>query len=71
MLRNVTQLTVQVGEKLYHLFCDHDSPIGHVKEAIFEFTKVVAEVEQKIKDAQKPAEEEQKVDEPMVQAQEV
>ena len=71
MLKNITQLTVQVGEKVYHLLCDNDSPIAHVKEAIFEFTKSVAQIEQNIKDAQQSSQEVEKVNESEVKTEEV
>jgi predicted nucleic acid-binding protein len=53
MLKNIIQLTAQVDEKLYHLLCDNDSLIEHVKEALFQLTKMVAEIEEKIKESQK------------------
>jgi hypothetical protein len=45
MLKNITQLEAKVGEKLYHLCCDQDSPIEHVKQALFQFTKYIGQVE--------------------------
>jgi len=68
MLKNVTQMTVQVGEKIFHMICDHDSPINHVKEALFQFMKIVGEAEQRAKEAQKPADEEKKDDVPEVKS---
>ncbi len=53
MLTNLVKLEVKVAEKVYHFLCDHDSPIEHVKEAIFQITKIVADVEAKILEAQK------------------
>lgn len=59
MLKNIVKLEVQIGEKLYHLFCDTDSPIAHVKEAIFQLTKIVADIEENILSAQKKEPESQ------------
>lgn len=43
----IFQLEVKVAEKNYLFICDKDSPIPEVKEAIFQLTKVVADIEQK------------------------
>ncbi len=58
-MKNITQLEVKVGEKIYHLFCDNDSPIGHVKEALFQLTKMVAKIEEDLIASQKPPEMEE------------
>jgi len=60
MLKNIVKFEVQIGEKIYHLLCDNDSPINDVKEALFQITKAVAEVEQKITALNKQAQEESK-----------
>jgi hypothetical protein len=39
----------QVGQKVYHLICDIDSPLEHVKEALFQFQKYIGMVEDQIK----------------------
>lgn len=57
MLKNVTKLEVKIDEKLYQLICDNESPIGHVKEALFQFMKIVAQVEDNIIAARKAEEE--------------
>ncbi len=45
MQKNICQLEVKIGEKVYHLLCDHDSPLAHVKEALFQFLKYIGQVE--------------------------
>ena len=67
MLKNVVKLEVKVAEKVYHLFCDNDSPIGDVKEALFQLTKDVAEIEERILLETKKIEEESKPSEIVVQ----
>ncbi len=52
MLKNITQLTVEIEGKMYHLLCDNDSPIAHVKNALFKIVQVVGEVEAKLAAAQ-------------------
>lgn len=52
MLSNISKIEIKVGEKVYQLLCDLDSPIEHVKEAIFQFGKFVGQVEDNIKIAQ-------------------
>jgi hypothetical protein len=56
MLKNITQLEVKIAEKVYQLLCDNDSPIGHVKEALFQLTKMVAKIEEDLLATQKPPE---------------
>lgn len=34
MIKNITSLQVKIGERLYKLFCDVDSPIGEVHDAL-------------------------------------
>ena len=46
MLKNIVKLEVQVAEKVYHLLCDSDSPIPHVKEALFRLNSIIAGIEQ-------------------------
>ncbi len=61
MLSNISKLQVQIENKSYQLFCDSDSPLPHVKEALFQFQKYVGQIEDKIKeseDVKKKAEEE-------------
>jgi len=45
MIKNLTQLEVKVGEKIYHFLCDQDSPLQHAKEALFQFLKYPGQVE--------------------------
>lgn len=60
MITNLVKLEVKVAEKIYHLFCDHDSPINGVKEALFQLSKLVATVEEKITEDLKKKEQETK-----------
>lgn len=59
MLKNLSKLEVQVGEKVYQLLCDMDSPLEHVKEALFQFQKYIGQIEDNVKaqQAQKEAEQ--------------
>ena len=57
MLKNITQLELKIGEKLYRLYCDIDSPLEHVKEALFQFQKYVGQVEDAVKAQQQAAQE--------------
>jgi hypothetical protein len=63
MLKNIVKLEVTVGERIYHLLCDNDSPIGEVKEALFQIAKVVGDIEAKITSV-KQEQETKQVDEP-------
>lgn len=59
MLRNVSKLEMVIGEKVYQMFCDADSPIEGVKEALFQFQKYVGQVEDAITAATAKAKKEQ------------
>lgn len=48
MMKHIVQLEVTVGEKTYRFLCDNDSPIGSVKEAVFQINNLVAKIEEKI-----------------------
>ncbi len=61
MISNITRIECKVGEKVYHLSCDMDSPVADVKEAVFQFQKYIGHIEDQIKknlEAQKAAEAE-------------
>lgn len=49
MLKNLSRLECKIGEKLYHLTCDIDSPLVDVKESLFQFLKYVGFVEDEVK----------------------
>lgn len=49
MLKNISRLECKIGEKIYHLSCDFDSPLTEVKEAIFQFSKYIGHIEDQIK----------------------
>ena len=49
MLKNLSRLECIVNEKAYHLFCDIDSPLECVKEALFQFQKYIGQVEDAVK----------------------
>ena len=63
MLKNISKLEVKIGEKLYQLLCDSDSPLEHVKECLFQFQKYIGQVEDHVKSQQQQSEEEKKVEE--------
>ena len=49
MQKNLTQLEYKIAEKVYRFICDPDSPLEHVKEALFQFAKYAGTVEDAIK----------------------
>ncbi len=59
MLKNISQLEFKINEKLYNFSCDHDSPIEHVKEALFQFQKYVGQIEDAVKSQQEKLKQEQ------------
>lgn len=57
MLKNITKLECQIGDKIYQLLCEMDSPLTHVKEALFQFQKYVGQIEDQARDSQEKVEE--------------
>jgi hypothetical protein len=55
MLKNISQLECQVGEKMYRFTCDMDSPLGDVKVAVSEFLKFIEQIEIHAKQEQEKA----------------
>jgi len=49
MLKNIARLEIIIAEKAYHLTCENDSPIEHIKEALFQFQKYIGSVEDNVK----------------------
>jgi len=56
MLKNLARLEHKVGDRVYHLLCDNDSPITEVKEAITQFLGYVVHIEKMAAESQKSAE---------------
>ena len=59
MLKNIVRIEFKILERFYHFTCDNDSPIEHIKEAIFQMQKYIGQVEDNIKSqmAEKQAEQ--------------
>jgi hypothetical protein len=78
MLKNIIRLEHSVGNKVYHFLCDNDSPLDHVKEALFQFTKYAGQIEDQMKTQQEQIkkaqeekqkqQEEQQLEHPKVEA---
>ena len=49
MLKNITRLEVNINDKSYQFHCDMDSPLGDVKEALFQYQKYIGQVEDHVK----------------------
>ena len=49
MQKQLTQLAFKIADKVYHFICDPNSPLDHVKEALFQFTKYVGAIQDAIK----------------------
>lgn len=61
MISTISKLEHIINGKLYHLFCDCDSPLVDLKEALFQFQKFVGKVEDSAK-AQAQESQEKKED---------
>ena len=66
MLKNLVQLSHEVGQEAVHLLCASNTTLPFLKDALFEFIKYVAQVESQVK-AQQEAQAAQKAAEPQEQ----
>lgn len=58
MLKNISRLEHKIGERIYQLTCDADSPLSEVKETLFEFLKFIGRIEDAERARQAEAEKE-------------
>jgi hypothetical protein len=59
MLKNISKLEFQVGEKVYQFLCDMDSPLEHAKIALNEFQKAIDAIAANLKAQQQESQPEQ------------
>lgn len=52
MLKNISRLEFNIGEKTYHFLCDIDAPIDHAKIALNEFSNYLVKLEASIREQQ-------------------
>jgi len=52
MLKNKSVLECIIDNKLYQFMCETESPLPHVKEALFQFSKHVGEIEDALRKQQ-------------------
>jgi hypothetical protein len=57
MIKNLTQIEVNIDNKICRLIVDQDTPLTHIKEALFQFQKYIGQIE----DAAKKQQEEEKL----------
>ena len=62
MIKQISRLEHKIGDRVYHLLVESDSPLSEVKECLFQFLAYCA----KIEDAAK-AQQEQKEEKPIVE----
>lgn len=56
MIKNIFQIEATVDGKTGRFLVDNETPIGIAKEILFQFLKYIGQLEDKIKDQQKPQE---------------
>lgn len=49
MIKNITKFEFVIADKTYHFLCDMDSSILDAKEALFQFQKMIGQIEDNIK----------------------
>ena len=63
MITNIVKIEHKVNDKVFHLLCDNDTPLIIVREALFQFLKIIGQIEDEIKANQETKAEEKKVEE--------
>ena len=64
MIKALSKIEVVIENRSYQLLCDTDSPLAHVKDALFQFSKHVGVIEDhiaKLQQEQKEKEEASKI----------
>lgn len=59
MLKNISKLTVVIKEKEISLLCDIDTTLDIIKEALFQYSKYIGQIEDNIMKAQEAAKKEE------------
>lgn len=49
MLKTISKLEIEIEKKPYEFLCEPDSPLHHIKEALFQMLKFVGQVEDNVK----------------------
>lgn len=44
MLKNIIKFEHKVGDRVYHFFCDHDSPLGEIHDALAKFKNHIVNI---------------------------
>ena len=57
MIKNIAALEVKIGERLYRLICDADSPIGEVHDVLTKMKSHVVKMITDAHEASKPPED--------------
>lgn len=45
MMKNLTGLECKVDDRIIKLICDFDCPTTHLKEALFQFSKFIGQID--------------------------
>lgn len=65
MIKTLSQIEINVENKICRFIVDHDTPLTHVKEALFQMQKYIGQIEDSVKskveeEAKKSSEEQVK-----------
>jgi len=55
MMKNLVSLEHTVEGKVIQLFCENDTPLVSLKEALFQFSKYIGQIEDNIRSQQEQA----------------
>lgn len=71
MIKNITRLEHKIGDKVYHFFCDQDSAIHEVKEALIQFISLATQIGNATAQAKAPEAPTPEAAAPVVKSEEV
>jgi len=63
MLKNISRLEHKIGDRVFHLLCDSDSPVHEAREALNEFMNFLLQIEENAKAAQEAQKQQEPVNE--------
>ncbi len=69
-MKNLAGLECKVEERIINLICDSDCPLAHLKEALFQFSKYIGQIEDTVNNSQKDSLQIENTSEEQVKAKE-
>lgn len=65
MIKQISKMECKIGERVFQLYCESDSPLADVKESMFQFLKYIGHIEDAAKQKASQEEPEKAPEEPI------